>query len=65
LGVRLGGVMERRGRPVSQPEIGDPIVPLARGHIPAANRLMFMATIIAAAAFLAVRWGAVALLRGM
>lgn len=65
LGVRLGGVMVRRGRPVNQPEIGDPVVPLARGHIPAANRLMFIATIIAAAAFLAVRWGAVALLKGM
>ena len=40
--------MERRGRPVNQPEIGDPVVPLARGHILAANRLMFMATILAA-----------------
>ena len=65
LGVRLGGVMERRGRPVSQPEIGDPIVPLARRHIPAANRLMFMATVIAAAVFLTVRWGAAALLKGI
>jgi adenosylcobinamide-phosphate synthase len=64
LGVRLGGLMERRGRPVNQPEIGDPVVPLVRGHIPAANRLMFIATIIAAAAFLAVRWGVVALLMG-
>jgi adenosylcobinamide-phosphate synthase len=61
LGVRLGGVMVRRGRPVNQPEIGDPVVPLAREHIPAANRLMFIATIIAAAAFLAVRWGVVAI----
>lgn len=64
LGVRLGGVMERRGRPVSQPEIGDPVVPLAREHIPAANRLMFIATMIAAAVFLAVRWGAVTILKG-
>jgi adenosylcobinamide-phosphate synthase len=65
LGVRLGGVMVRRGRSVNQPEIGDPVVPLVRGHIPAANRLMFMATIIAAAAFLAVRWIAAALLTDM
>ena len=65
LGVRLGGVMERRGRSISQPEIGDPVVPLVRGHIPAANRLMFMATIIAAAAFLAVRFSAAALLKGV
>ena len=64
LGVRLGGVMVRRGRSVNQPEIGDPLVPLARGHIPEASRLMFIATVIAAAAFLAVRWGVVALLKG-
>jgi len=57
LGVRLGGVMERRGRPVDLPEIGDPVVPLVRGHILAANRLMFMATVIAAMTFLAARWG--------
>jgi adenosylcobinamide-phosphate synthase len=57
LGIRLGGVMERRGRPVALPEIGDPVVPLELGHILAANRLMFAATGIAAAAFLAARWG--------
>ena len=57
LGVRLGGVMERRGRPVDLPEIGDPVVPLARGHILAANRLMFIATVIAVMTFLAARWG--------
>jgi adenosylcobinamide-phosphate synthase len=57
LGIRLGGVMERRGEPVSLPEIGDPVVPLARGHILAANRLLFAATGIAAALFLAARWG--------
>jgi adenosylcobinamide-phosphate synthase len=64
LGVRLGGVMERRGRPVNQPEIGDPVVPLAREHIPAANRLMFVGTIVAAAAFVLVRWMVVTILRG-
>ena len=64
LGVRLGGVMERRGRPVNQPEIGDPVVPLGRGHILAANRLMFLATVIAAALFPALRWGAVAIMKG-
>jgi adenosylcobinamide-phosphate synthase len=64
LGVKLGGVMERRGRPVNQPEIGDPVVPLAREHIPAANRLMFVGTIIAAAAFVLVRWIVVTILRG-
>jgi len=63
LGVRLGGVMERRGRPVSQPEIGDPVVPLEREHIPAANRLMLMATILTAATFLALRWCVVEILK--
>ena len=62
LGVRLGGVMVRRGRPVNQPEIGDPVVPLARGHILAANRLMFIATVIAAAVLLLLRWGAASIL---
>lgn len=62
LGIRLGGVMERRGRPVDLSEIGDPVVPLAREHIVAANRLMFMATAIAAALFLGARWAAVTIL---
>jgi adenosylcobinamide-phosphate synthase len=62
LGVRLGGMMERRGRPVDLPVIGDPVVPLARGHILAANRLMFMAMVISTAAFLVARWGVVTIL---
>jgi adenosylcobinamide-phosphate synthase len=65
LEVRLGGVMERRGRPVNQPEIGDPVVPLGRWHILAANRLMFLATVVAVAVLLAVRWNAVAILKGV
>ncbi len=64
LGVRLGGLMERRGRPVDQPEIGDPLEPLVRGHILEANRLMFLATAIATAVFLALRWGMVTILEG-
>jgi adenosylcobinamide-phosphate synthase len=62
LGVRLGGIMERRGRPVDQPEIGDPVVPLVRRHILGANRLMFVATVLAAAVLLTVRWGVTTLL---
>ncbi|MEW6335179.1 MAG: cobalamin biosynthesis protein, partial [Thermodesulfobacteriota bacterium] len=65
LGVRLGGVMVRRGRSVNKPEIGDPTVPLARGHILAVNRLMFMATMIAAVTFITVRLITVALLKGV
>ena len=63
LGIRLGGVMQRRGRPVNLPEIGDPVVTLARGQILAANRMMYAATGIAVAVFLAARWGIAALLK--
>jgi len=62
LGIRLGGVMQRRGRPVTLPEIGDPVVTLARGQILAANRMMYAATGIAVTVFLAARWGIAALL---
>jgi len=64
LGIRLGGIMQRRGRPVTLPEIGDPVVTLARGQILAANRMMYAATGIAVAVFLAARWGIAALLAG-
>ena len=63
LGIRLGGVIERRGRPVNLPEIGDTIMPLARRQILAANRMMYAATGIAAAVFLSARWGIAALLK--
>ena len=63
LGIRLGGVMERRGEPVDLPTLGDPIMPIVRGHIPAANRMMFAATGIAAAVFLSARWGIDAFLK--
>jgi adenosylcobinamide-phosphate synthase len=63
LGIRLGGVIERRGRPVNLPEIGDTIMPLARGQILAANRMMYAATGIAAAVFLSARWGIAAFLK--
>jgi adenosylcobinamide-phosphate synthase len=62
LGIRIGGIMQRRGRPVKLPEIGDPVVTLARGQILAATRMMVAATGIAAAVFLAARWGITALL---
>jgi adenosylcobinamide-phosphate synthase len=62
LGIRLGGIMQRRGRPVNLPEIGDSVVTLARGQILAANRMMYAATGIAVAVFMAARWGITALL---
>ena len=63
LGIRLGGIMQRRGRTVNLPEIGDTIMPLARGQILAANRMMYAATGIAAAVFLSARLGIAALLK--
>jgi len=62
LKIRLGGVMERRGEKVDLPTLGDPIMPLVRGHILTANRMMYAATGIAAAVFLAVRWGIAAMI---
>jgi len=63
LGIRLGGIMQRRGRLVNLPEIGDPVVTLARGQIVAANCMMYAAAGIAAAVFLSARWGIAALLK--
>jgi len=63
LGIRLGGVMERRGELVNLPTLGDSIMPLLRDHIPAANHIMYAATGIAAAVFLSARWGITALLK--
>ncbi|MCE5263601.1 MAG: adenosylcobinamide-phosphate synthase CbiB [Deltaproteobacteria bacterium] len=62
LGICLGGVMERRGEPVELPTLGDPVTPLMRGHILAANRMMYAATGIAAVAFITMRWGIDAIL---
>lgn len=62
LGIRIGGIMQRRGRPLKLPEIGDPVVALARGQILTANRMMFAATGVAATVFLAIRLGIAALM---
>jgi adenosylcobinamide-phosphate synthase len=52
LGVRLGGAMERKGKAVPLPELGDPLVPLERDHILQADRLLVITTALAAALFL-------------
>jgi len=44
LGVQLGGLNTYGGEPLDKPTIGDPLVPLAARHIPAANALMFAAS---------------------
>ncbi len=55
MGVRLGGLNFYGGQPVDKPAIGDAVVPLARRHIPAANRLMFATTLLFLAVCLAGR----------
>jgi len=52
LGVRLGGPMERHGKTVLLPELGDPLVPLAKDHLLQANRLLYASTAVAAIVFL-------------
>jgi adenosylcobinamide-phosphate synthase len=52
LGVRLGGPMERRGKTVRLPELGDPLAPLAKDHLLGAIRLLYASTVVAATVFL-------------
>ena len=42
LGVRLGGVNSYFGKPSTRPFMGDPLLPLAAGHILQAVRLMWL-----------------------
>ncbi len=55
LGVQLGGSNIYFGKTVVKPFIGDPLVPIAAAHIPAANRLLFLTTLLALALGLALR----------
>lgn len=48
LGVRLGGPLTRAGKTVDAPFLGQPWVPLRRGHISAAVRLMWLTSIFTA-----------------
>jgi adenosylcobinamide-phosphate synthase len=57
LGVQLGGLNYYDGQPSPKPTIGDPRVPLAATHIPAANALMFAAAALFLLLGIAVRWG--------
>ncbi len=56
LGVQLGGVNYYGGRASPKPTLGDPLVPLDRSHIRRASVLMLVTTVLAAAAFLTIRW---------
>jgi adenosylcobinamide-phosphate synthase len=57
LGVQLGGLNYYFGKPSLKPAIGDPLVELDKGHIPAANALMFAGVGCCLAVFLAARVG--------
>ena len=59
LGVQFGGLNYYGGEALDKPTIGDPQVPLAARHIPAANALMLAATMLFLAAGVALRLGAV------
>jgi len=59
LGVQVGGVNYYDGQPLEKPTIGDPVNPLAAGHIRQANALMFATAGIFLAIGLAVRWAIV------
>lgn len=59
LGVQLGGLLYRNGKPVEMPRLGDPIVELEPRHIPRVNALMFVTSILSAGAFLGVRSAAI------
>ncbi|MDH3393513.1 MAG: adenosylcobinamide-phosphate synthase CbiB [Desulfobulbaceae bacterium] len=47
LGVQLGGSNIYFGKTVTKPTIGEPLTPVAPAHIPAANRLLFLTTLLA------------------
>ena len=57
LGVQLGGLNFYEGEPLEKPAIGDPAVPLAPAHIPAANALMLVTLALFLVLGLALRVG--------
>jgi adenosylcobinamide-phosphate synthase len=54
LGVQLGGLLLRHGRPIEMPRLGEPREALDRRHIPRSVALMFAVSLLAAASFLGV-----------
>ena len=56
IGARLGGVNSYQGKKVSTPRMGEAVRPLESERIADAIRVMYLASILAAAAALAVRW---------
>jgi adenosylcobinamide-phosphate synthase len=56
LGVQLGGPISYDGQSLEKPVIGDPLVPLSRRHIRAANALMFATAALLLAVILPLRF---------
>lgn len=51
LGIRLGGPLQRKGKPEDVPFLGEPLMELKKEHIRQANALMFAATGVAVLMF--------------
>lgn len=59
LGVQLGGLLYKRGKPVEMPTLGDPITELEPKHILRVNTLMLVTMILSAGAFVGIRAAAI------
>lgn len=56
LGVQFGGPLERGGKRIEMPRMGEPLEALSRRHIGRAVTLMFATSLLALALFVAARW---------
>ncbi|MHB9038065.1 MAG: adenosylcobinamide-phosphate synthase CbiB [Armatimonadota bacterium] len=65
LGVRLGGLLYRKGKPVEMPTLGNPIVELEPKHILRVNALMLTTSILSAGAFIGIRLAFIYFWRGL
>jgi adenosylcobinamide-phosphate synthase len=63
LGVQLGGLLYRKGKPVEMPKLGEPITELQPRHISRVNALMLVTMILSAGACLGIRFAAIHLWR--
>jgi len=64
LGIQLGGPVYRQGKLTDMPYFGDAGQPLASRHIAAAVQLMLLTSLLAAVAFLSMRFGLIWLAGG-
>lgn len=57
MGVQLGGLLHRKGKPVEMPRLGEPIVELQPAHLKRVNALMLATMVLSAAGFVGLRLG--------